>query len=867
MKLKSVSADGKKKYHAPVLTDGYHLEEYNNTQNKNCLFFTPNWEFGLSWGERKEANARRVFCLIADGDNGEEFWKWQPFEPSIIVKTKRGFHCYRLLKEPVVYDEKFKNVQKMWIEMLKADPGAQDIARFLRLPWSRYWGDGLWEHTTPVIHYNPEKRYSFQQYLDFFLKLKQVENVNKNTKASFEKQAWSLIDDINTYVPVNEVLETLSNGTYDVLPSWAIKENGEVTSGYKYRRHMNCIVNFTKSKDRPEGWSFAIARKLLPTAKDTFKFFEQQYNLGNSALLDSMKIISERTEKDETGEEKLIEIETGNNQSLIVNKESYETYLEYTTADGIKKDLICSGCIFPVGYYEDGNMLHYVVKYATAQNSWLLVLSELGKPSTFERALSTVGITLFKKWADKATKTLINYIHNVKEKLSFYWALWVFDEVISDHTGRRLIVVDSKKYFFEVSDLGNKEFITPILLLNKDPISIAEAISNLKKMYTPNISLTAFAWYGMSIFSYFVRKQLDFFPILNFVWLTQSGKTTLRRTIMKAYGISKLLEVQAKTSEFVMAKMSKHFLPVNVGEWDAENIKIDWDTYIKNNYDWTKTSRGTWSQQIINYETNAPVAIDGETRSMNNAVFSRSVILFMNPSSRWVKRTPKWTVLHAFLEKKDAIYTLKAEYEKEREEFEQMFAWLDKNEKDRILDNYAALAAFSRIFNLWEEVIEAIKVQCTYQFELLWDNNVDKTIKNIFAMAMMSRMIATYNAKEKTIDVDFCIDVMKYNKSKVDEIKSQIEVVNHHFNMAKWTSDILRVPLQYMMSSTHLHPTLNKMLNYITKDTSFGSADGAKAVIQYAKSNGYERELFATELKHEFNIPNIHDNSMNKEGV
>lgn len=139
----------------------------------------------------------------------------------------------------------------------------------------------------------------------------------------------------------------------------------------------------------------------------------------------------------------------------------------------------------------------------------------------------------------------------------------------------------------------------------------------------------------LSLFTKEVRRQFSYFPILNFVGLTQSGKTTLRRTLMKYLGISSSMELQAGTTEFVLMMMCKHALPLNIGEYEtSEKMRVDRDSFLKNNYDGTRNARGTIGQKMITYTNVAPVAIDGEIRSMNNAVYTRSMVMMMNPHFR-----------------------------------------------------------------------------------------------------------------------------------------------------------------------------------------------------------------------------------------
>ncbi len=63
-------------------------------------------------------------------------------QPSVIVETGGGYHCYWLLNEPYVLDtaerrERARLLQAQWNRFVGGDPDAKDLARVLRVPGSR----------------------------------------------------------------------------------------------------------------------------------------------------------------------------------------------------------------------------------------------------------------------------------------------------------------------------------------------------------------------------------------------------------------------------------------------------------------------------------------------------------------------------------------------------------------------------------------------------------------------------------------------------------------------------------------------------------------------------------------------------------
>lgn len=85
--------------------------------------------------------------------------------PSVVVDSGGGFHCYWLLDEPFIVHseeerERARLLQYVWVDAMRGDPGAKDLARVLRVP-------GTFNHKysppRPVefVTCELERRYSF----------------------------------------------------------------------------------------------------------------------------------------------------------------------------------------------------------------------------------------------------------------------------------------------------------------------------------------------------------------------------------------------------------------------------------------------------------------------------------------------------------------------------------------------------------------------------------------------------------------------------------------------------------------------------------------------------------------------------------
>lgn len=105
--------------------------------------------------ERRGSNQRAVIsgiaaanCLYAEfdakdfeGDKGMalDHINSLPLPPSVLVDSGGGYHAYWLLAEPIALAneadrERIRKLQAAWVELVKGDPGAKDLARMLRVP-------------------------------------------------------------------------------------------------------------------------------------------------------------------------------------------------------------------------------------------------------------------------------------------------------------------------------------------------------------------------------------------------------------------------------------------------------------------------------------------------------------------------------------------------------------------------------------------------------------------------------------------------------------------------------------------------------------------------------------------------------------
>lgn len=141
------------------------------------VYWTPNnfKDFGL----RKKEDLTEItsfFCEIDTADKNEQIKKIvKTIRPSNVIETKRGYHIYWYLKnpidcrkDPVAKADWFRDILKNRIcPALGADTQAADACRLLRVPFFKYWKDGVGDFVINVA-YDSDALYEVDDILAVF---------------------------------------------------------------------------------------------------------------------------------------------------------------------------------------------------------------------------------------------------------------------------------------------------------------------------------------------------------------------------------------------------------------------------------------------------------------------------------------------------------------------------------------------------------------------------------------------------------------------------------------------------------------------------------------------------------------------------
>lgn len=812
------------------------IEKYNSWEAKFGIFFSPNWEFNNSEKLSDKTNGR-CFCITASWK--KNFWEKFPLNPSIVNQTIDRFDCFWLLKEPLAMsDWEDISLQLETIFLLWFGKSTRDI---FRLPWTIYREDNKWQEKTLTSIYENLK-YTKQDFLELVIPLK---NIDIKCNSAREKYQWASKTQKQVYETINnlDVFKVwsaliLKEVTYK---DWIIYHDWEATD-YIYFKDHNWI--YLNSNDEIWGNPYLLAKTYLKTQESIYKFFADEFNVWY--------INEDVTEVIETsiGESPTITTTAGD---IIFDWETKSIDLMVKNT----KTQIIDWYLKPMWYFIRNKFKVCLVKYF--KSNWqtgIMEFDSLWQTNKFDVILSKNLLTYF--WSSKVKKFIQSYIQNVEEEYWYIDKLGIYskDLVISD-AGNYIMEVDGKNYYVSIEDETMQEREPLFSYTNWIQLpEVIKQIENIKKIYKPSIVWTMFTHFALSMLCKSIvdlsKKDIIEMPYWVLVWLTQSGKTYTRKLLMRMFWLKSKFELQSSTTMFVVLKKMRHFLPLNVWEYNTEEVKFDRDHFMKTLYDRTNESRWTSAQQINMYEANGTMFIDWENKSNNQAVYTRWIVYFMNPRYRMevddINPITRWfsNVLWYFIDNYDKTKLIPDLLVSQRKEVNKALAWTDIPDKVRMSANYSLLLAFAEAFWFLEYVRDDIIDQLHEQIKMMWDNNIDKTIKNIMTMAISHNMVCDIN-NNWILTIDFIVDILRFqNSKKIDGIISDINLVNHHF-WTKWdNSQTLWIPIDYIFKNKALHMMANNIFNMIYERSNEFSMSIAKKVYDYAKTNGYLKSKFSS---------------------
>jgi len=91
----------------------------------------------------------------------------------------------------------------------------------------------------------------------------------------------------------------------------------------------------------------------------------------------------------------------------------------------------------------------------------------------------------------------------------------------------------------------------------------------------------------------------------------------------------------------------------------------------------------------------------------------------MNPSYRKKHIRNFKNIVDYFIQRYENIENLGMNFDEQQDYLFDKYKYIDKSEKDRIIDNYAMLLAFAKCFDIYDETHDSIIKQLEVQFSMM----------------------------------------------------------------------------------------------------------------------------------------------------
>lgn len=212
----------RKKPDAPMIPIGQEETQKWNEEGWDIFWLVQDFPDS----KRVKENLRAVRCLAGDFDNISKgsllkiFSDKHMLDPSWVIETRGGVHCYWILKEPVPsyegLDADYRTLVESALIPFGADPGAKDVARVLRAPFCRYWHDSKGnkydkENIPVMFHEHSNNRYHWKDLLSLFPKKEEPKYQTRTFSSSSFEHSGPYQKAIS--IPVEEVLLKLSGSS------------------------------------------------------------------------------------------------------------------------------------------------------------------------------------------------------------------------------------------------------------------------------------------------------------------------------------------------------------------------------------------------------------------------------------------------------------------------------------------------------------------------------------------------------------------------------------------------------------------------------------------------------------------------------
>lgn len=876
---------------------------YNEMNHKSCVYFTPNGDLKKAFWDSKNAKLRtkskveevdwNIYAIIWDIDKKEmtrtEVW----LLPTMVVETKKWYHIYFMLKNPVSYKEYWKRydeIETILSNLIGIDPKAKDIVRLLRVPWFKYRADNIWDTEINIVEHNQSEVKSFDEWEEIIhsaYSSRWSDKEELNTLKRKHKKHWAVLDKLFEEVgrvDVKDVLETLYP-RFQVLNDWSITENWNKTRWYKRNKNLNYINNFSNDDidDRPRGWPWMVAKQHFKNFDLVCEFFSKNYNIEIDNIRETIgsqkEIVFEEliTWIEKTTWEENTEKKDGNKDGKKDGKkdekkvgekerEKIGTQIQWIIVDHIKKEITwynwdvsgikyINALIVPVGKVKLWeNDEKYIIRIEKQSWEEITTLMPICWTNTELRKF------LQRFWLMIPDNSiffvfLFNYIYNASKEYIITNKMWLqvinWEKVIVSTPW--VYVDEEQNLFISVTDFGGE-----VIEVGKKDEDVKEYVRLLLKWYNWKISYTAFLAMLLWVNSWFFRNQkpATHLPQVFVFWLSGSGKTTFLDALFLSFGIRK--DISALSKAFIYEKNAKHYLPIHLSEYrnsgHSQPQMIEW--IMRNLFDWADIEKWRADQTTVTYESNAQYVLDWQTIFTDDAVQTRLVMLLANERYQWdlesLLALPNiyWYATTLFKDTED--------FNSFVQESEQIRKWLKKRldlkrASQRTMKNFSMLLALSDRLWLSEHnqfVIDALLEQDW----LTSQDDIQQTYMRAFNLQVLNSF--DYHLHKKWIIINMVED---WAKMRVDtgDLRWFVQTINANFLGVNTLPTLsIYIDFDYVFKHETLHWAFMRMLSTMSIWTLEASCDEEYATLKSLHTfitTNFPKHFLAKEVKAEIN--------------
>lgn len=804
------------------------IEILNSASKKYWIYFTYNWDYsdiniknGIG---RKEEFAKNIYCTGIDIDFDEKTWEGV-IEPTIVVKTWKGYHCYFIYKEPLdatSWKKRRKAHIKKLVMLLKSDPKCTDLSRVQRVPFTKYWKDNKGDKEIKLISTNWPK-YDFEE-LEAIVNsmgepLEEMETDKKNFSL-MSKWIRDLVDKINEDYYVWEVLEKISWWRF-VERALCVYDNWEYTDWYRVNKQKNYVNSLSPHPERPHWWPYSVVAHYLRDTEKVLEWFKNNYWLQCDDIINDYK-------------KKIIDIKSEpktvikNEDVVIIGDKRNKLKIDYTTCTTdfisetdkwVKNILFFNWIIEPIGYIHIdewglGKRKKMILKIIN-QKGWefITLLKPVGSPAELRKALMDFWLIVA---PDRVAVNIL--LHRIMDIDAHYWytnSIW-----LQEIDWKRILIrswwtylLNDEKILVDIHDI-KKEVIEEPQYINCKWNDIVE---NLWKIYSLSVIYPLLLLSIMHIYIYYWRMEGQQVPWCFIEWLMQSGKSLTKNFIIKDllwYSFS----MSASSTPFVYSRVLLHYMPINIEEFRNSSVKnldeILW--VVRQCFDWIAINKWLKDLSMVSMPANWQYIFDWQTKFSDWAAVSRNINIMTNPKLKWdlsakayFKNNILWNVLDIFPSLSDAKKFIEFRILVEADVIS-MFEKENYTEKARTIQIYSWLIALWR--HLWLDEYESVLIE-----SLKWQLTRDETDDILNTYMRCFNLYWLYKWHLEIVEwwavLELNLEATKLSEAAKSDLQSMSKTINNYFNKDMKT-DWIYIDFEYIFNKRSIWNRFRQVIRW-----------------------------------------------------